>query len=322
MKKTFVFLSGIFFFMISCQRDNKKNNPDVSHIPAKVEIKRFDLDFFGRNPADFPAVKKKYPYIFPSGTPDSIWTKKMNDTLFLSVKKQVDSVFPSLETLKPQFLNLFRHIKYYFPAFKEPEIVTIYSDWNYMNKVIYADSLMLVSLDNFLGKDNPVYRGGIPLYIRQNLTPQRIPVEASIAISESMVPPPSEKSFLYKMINEGKKMYLSESFLPETPDSLLLGYPSKKYQWAVENEENIWKYFIINKLLYQNNPELDRRFLNIAPYSKFYTENDLESPGRIGVFTGWQIVRSFMKNNNVSLQKMVEMPEEEIFKKSKYKPKK
>ncbi len=321
MKKRISFFL-LLFIVLGCHSENDNLSPDVSNIPVEIKIHRFDKDFFGRPAEEFPNIKKKYPYIFPDKSPDSIWTQKMNDTLFLALKKEVDGVFPDFNKYSPGFKQLFQHIKYYFPGFKEPEIITIYSDWNYLNKVVYADSLMLISLDNFLGKNNPVYKGGVPDYIRQNLTPERLPVEAGMAISESLIPPLRNKAFLYKMIHQGKKVYLLNAFLPDTSGDLLLGYTPKKYKWAQKNEEEIWKYFVSNKLLYDSHPDLDRRFLNLAPYSKFYTENDRNTPGQIGTYTGWQIVRAYMKNNNVSLQKMLQTPEEEIFKKSRYKPKK
>ncbi len=321
MKRSIIILI-IALILTNCQEKEKNNSPDVSQIPVNLKIHRFDKDFFGHQPSEFPSIRKKYAYIFPAGSPDSIWTKKMNDTLFLNLKKQVDSVFPDFNKESVELKKMFQHVKYYFPKFHEPEIVTIYSDWNYLNKVVYADSLMLIALDNFLGKNNPVYKGGVPDYIRLNLTQERIPVDAGLSIAETFVPPLHNKAFLYKMIHEGKKLYLLNAFLPEAKDSLLLGYSQKKYNWAKENEEEVWKYFISNKLLYESNPDLDRRFLNLAPYSKFYTEEDMNTPGQIGIYTGWQIVRSFMKNNDVSLQKMLLTPEEDLFKKSKYKPKK
>jgi uncharacterized protein YjaZ len=51
-------------------------------------------------------------------------------------------------------------------------------------------------------------------------------------------------------------------------------------------------------------------------------EQDNLSPGKIGIWIGWKIVNSYMENNDVSLQKLLEIDEEVIFKKSKYKPKK
>jgi hypothetical protein len=50
-------------------------------------------------------------------------------------------------------------------------------------------------------------------------------------------------------------------------------------------------------------------------------EQDNLSPGKIGVWVGWQIVKAHMKHNDVSLQELLKMSEEEVFNKSKYKPK-
>ena len=61
----------------------------------------------------------------------------------------------------------------------------------------------------------------------------------------------------------------------------------------------------------------------MAPFSKFYLEIDNESPGRIGQYIGWQIVRSFMENNpKVTVQQLIKMDAKTIFEQSKYKPKK
>ena len=67
---------------------------------------------------------------------------------------------------------------------------------------------------------------------------------------------------------------------------------------------------------------MGNRFINLAPFSKFYLEIDNESPGRVGAWIGWQIVRSFAKNNDVPIEELLKMNAKEIFEKSKYKPKK
>jgi uncharacterized protein YjaZ len=92
--------------------------------------------------------------------------------------------------------------------------------------------------------------------------------------------------------------------------------------WCQENESYIWRYFIEKELLYSTDSKLPNRFTNMAPFSKFYLEIDNESPGRVGQWIGWQIVRSFMQNNKVSMQEMIKMDAKELFEKSKYKPKK
>jgi hypothetical protein len=42
----------------------------------------------------------------------------------------------------------------------------------------------------------------------------------------------------------------------------------------------------------------------------------------VGAWIGWQIVRSYMENNEVPLQQLLNENTKEIFEKSKYKPKK
>ena len=75
-------------------------------------------------------------------------------------------------------------------------------------------------------------------------------------------------------------------------------------------------------MLYNSDGKLAERFIDEAPFSKFFLEIDQESPGRIGAWFGWQIVQSYMNNNKVPLQKVMLIDNEEIFNRSKYKPKK
>jgi uncharacterized protein YjaZ len=75
-------------------------------------------------------------------------------------------------------------------------------------------------------------------------------------------------------------------------------------------------------MLYDTDQKLVPRFINPAPFSKFYLEIDNDTPGRVGAWLGWQIVRSYMENNKTSLQDMLKMDAKTIFENSKYKPKK
>ena len=75
-------------------------------------------------------------------------------------------------------------------------------------------------------------------------------------------------------------------------------------------------------MLYESNVKNEFRFINEAPFSKFYLEIDNESPGRVGQWLGWQIVRSYMENNDVSLDQLLVTDAKTIFEKSKYKPNK
>jgi uncharacterized protein YjaZ len=74
--------------------------------------------------------------------------------------------------------------------------------------------------------------------------------------------------------------------------------------------------------LYSTDNSLPSRFINPAPFTKFYLELDSESPGRLGQYIGWQIVRSFMEHNDVEFMDMLQMEATEIFNGAKFKPRK
>ncbi len=75
-------------------------------------------------------------------------------------------------------------------------------------------------------------------------------------------------------------------------------------------------------MLYQTDSQWIERFLEPAPFSKFYLELDLESPGRVGRWIGWQIVRKYRDlYPEKPLQELLRLPAQQLFNQSKYKPK-
>lgn len=308
----------LIVFLAAC-KGKEINKVDVSHIKASVRIDRFDIDFYTSNKKTLADTKLKYPMLFPN-EPDSIWIGKINDKdereLFAETQKQ----FQSVANLEVQLEELFKYVKYYNPKFKVPRVISMLTDIDYTNRVVVADGLLLISLDNYLGQEHEFYND-YPQYIKQNNTKEHILVDVANEIIEKQVPKNSNRKFLDKMIYEGKKMYLLDRYLPSVSDNEKFGSTKGKYDWALNSEEEVWKYFISRDLLYSADLDLNQRFLDIAPFSKFYLGEDTLSPGRIGVYIGWQIVRSYMRNNDVSLSELMKTKEDIIFKKSKYKPK-
>ncbi len=317
MRKIFYGLLIILAFF-SCRKKNKWD-VDVSKIPAQVQIVRFDTMFYAKPVENFSKLKKEFPYLFSPEIPDSVWQKKMQDTLFIHLSREVQRVFPKNLGVENDLENLFKHIKYYFPKWKEPKIITLYSDWDYMKRVFLTDTLAFLFIDNYLGKDNSVYEG-IPQYIRHTMDKHYIPVDFSRRTAEYLIKPPQTKDFLSKMVYQGKIIFLQKAFMPQVHDSLLFGYTTEKWKWAVENEKNVWLYFLDNQLLYKSDKKLNMRFLDPSPFSKFYTEFDNQSAGMIGRYIGYQIVKSYMKKTGSDIKNLLRINEHELFNQSKYKP--
>ena len=313
------FIIALTLALISC--DNKsKVEKAVEAIPLEIKVERFDKLFFETPPQDLNKLKKVFPYFFPSGNDDSVWLNKMKNPLWRELYTEVQKKYSNFEPVKEDIETLFKHIKYYFPKTKTPKVITVISEMDYNNKVIYADSLLIISLELYLGKDHKFYQ--FPNYLKQNFEQKQILPDVVSNFSIQKILPVSDNNLLGQMIYFGKQLVLKDLLLPDYNDADKMGYTPEQVKWCQENESYMWRYFIENELLYNNDQKLNNRFINPAPFSKFYLEIDNESPGSVGSWIGWQIVRSFMKNNEVPLEELLKMNAKEIFEKSKYKPKK
>lgn len=311
-------LTTILFF--GCVKDTGIEK-DINAVPINVEILRFDKLFGTAHLNDLPNLKRNYPVFFPKKFHDTIWEMKMNDSLTQQLYVEVMKKYWSERKLKVDLEGLFKHIKYYFSNFKTPNVVTANSDVDYRNKIFIADNMLVISLDNYLGSDHFFYEG-IPSYVVENMKESQIISDVASIYSKMYVPKIQSRTFLAQMIYYGRILYLKDLWLPNTSDEIKIGYSQEKLKWIQENETEIWRNFVENEYLYSTNPKLISRFIDPAPFSKFYLEIDNDSPGMVGRFIGWQIVKSYMDKNDVGLDKLLTISEEEIFKKSKYKPKK
>ncbi|MGL2987260.1 gliding motility lipoprotein GldB [Flavobacterium sp. RSSA_27] len=309
----------ICFFLLSCDKKNKVETT-VEEISIEIKADRFDQAFFETRPEDLSQLKQKYPYFFPTGTEDAVWIEKMQHPQWRELYAEVQKKYRDFEPVRQEIETLFKHIKIYFPKTKTPKVVTLISEMDYNTKSIYADSLVLVPLELYLGKNHKFYQ--FPEYIKQNLEQSQIVADIASSFVQTKIAPEVDKSFLSQMIYLGKELYLKELLLPEYADANRIGYTTEQLNWCVENEGYIWRYFVDKEMLYSMDSKLIPRFLSPAPFSKFYLEIDNDSPGQVGAWIGWQIVRSYMKNNDISINELLTKKSKEIFELSKYKPKK
>jgi gliding motility-associated lipoprotein GldB len=276
--------------------------------------------FFETKPQDLPKVKKQYPFFFP-GNDDNVWIQKMNDPIWREVYEEVQKKYSNFEPVRKEFNELFQHVKYYFPKTKIPKVITVIGEMDYNAKSIYADSLVVVALELYLGKNHKFYE--FPNYLKENFEERQIMPDVVSSFSYRNIPNSIDRSLVAQMIFEGKQLYAKDLLIPEYTDAEKMGYTPEQIKWCGENEAYMWRYFIENEMLYNEDPKLRARFIAPAPFSKFFLEIDNDSPGRVGAWIGWQMVRSYMKNNSdVSLAELFKLEPKEIFEKSKYKPKK
>ena len=309
-----------FIWFSSCNQKSELEK-EINRLNFNVNVERFDKLFMESNEDKFYRYKNDFPFLFPNNIPDSILLQRKDDSIQKLIKSSVDSVFLDFSSIEDDLSSLFKHIKYYNPSLKKPRLITVFSDVDYRNKVIVTDTIVLIGIDNYLGTEHVFYRSFYQ-HIRKNLKKNQIVVDLADKYASKMINQPVREIFLDELIYQGKKMYLKDLWLPKSEEHSKIGYTADELNWAEDNEFYIWQYFIENELLYENNSKLYDRFIARGPFSRFNLQLDSESPSSMGIYIGWKIVKSFMKNNDIKLVDMLQSDSQYIFKNAKFKPKK
>ena len=308
----------IIFIFFSC--NEKSKNIDTSKIHINFDIIRFEKIFFESPISSFKKIKSEYSFFFPQDIEDSVWKSKMVDPYNHIILKQINKVWEGYD-FDLELSKLFKHIKYYFPNFKLPDVYTYISDFDYENRIILSNGKLFVALDLYLGSKSEFYQNRFPRYIAHNMDRRQFLRDIAYYIARDIVPLDEGTTFLDKAIYNGKLILLIDYFLPKESNDVKMGYETKKNIWIENNEKNVWKYFVNNRILYSTNTNIHSRFFGLAPFSKFYLDIDNKTPGQVGVWIGWKILISYLKNNDVSIDELIRDKNNiEIFKKSKYKP--
>ena len=345
--KKWLFLSLAVIALASC---NNKNIPDVSDIRADIQVQRFEQDFFAIDTNNIPAslqqLQQKYPLFLNDYLVNILGIPliKGSDTavervvrLFIAnyqpIKDTADKVFTSTADIEKEVKRGLQFAKYYFPGYNPPsKLITFIGplDAYYeaslggYGDIITHDALG-VGLQLHMGKNFSVYQTEMgqqlyPTYISRRFEPAYIPVNCMKNIIDDLFPDNSgDRPLIEQMIEKGKRMYLLDKFLPYTEDSLKIGYTKKQLEGCYENEGLIWNFFLKNNLLFSIDPAMNKNYVQDGPKTEELGEG---SPGYIGLFVGWQIVKKYMdKNSELSLQQLMKTNAKKIFEESKYKPK-
>lgn len=334
MKKFILIGLGGFLVLFSCKKEENVYDVDVSDQKIEAQIINISDDLYNPNiPID--TLRSRYDFFFDPNVSNEVYNQQRNDSLEQSVYKEIKATINEKE-LTQEFTTLFKHIKYYYPKFESPKIYAYSSMFDKEKKyepiVYYKDyNVITIALDYFLGTKSKYYQAfEVEGYLRNNMNPQNITPRVSMAIAETFpLMDVHSNQFMNYMIVYGKAMLLQDAFLPSFSDSLKIGFTQKQLNWCLANEKNMWDYMIRENYLYSDDKDLLRRFIYPAAFSKFFTLDedgksvDNDSPGRVGIWIGWRILRSYRKENpKVSLQEiMANRNYQKLFEESGYQPK-
>ena len=126
-------------------------------------------------------------------------------------------------------------------------------------------------------------------------------------------------SVLDNMLDEGKKLYFTQTMFPNTAPQDIIGYSAEKYAWAEKNEGAVWQYLMEKNMIYSKDEDAIRMMVGETPFTRVFGN---DSPGRLGAFIGWRIIQNYMKQHpEISLgEMMLKTDSQKILSESLYKP--
>ncbi len=298
----------LLFSVIACKRNPLK--VDISNSNKNIEVVRFDQELFAVDTTTLKssllALNNKYPEFFNlytykvihiGGIDDDDFFDYMKtfltDTMIRNVNQIVQDEFSDFEKTEKALNKAFKYYQYHFPEKELPNIYAYISGFN--QSIVTAEKIIGISLDKYLGRDCSYYKmlSSTPQYKAVNMHKEKIPSDVAYAWGVTEFEYTNKATTLLdNMIHQGKLMYFVDALLPDEADSVKIGYTSDQIKWCKNNEAQMWSQLIKQKVLFSNNRMDIVRFTNPSPTTSGFP---IESPGRTGIWLGWQIVRKYMK---------------------------
>ena len=333
--------SVIAVLLISLLFSCNNSTPDVSGIKINVTTQRFEKDLFDTTSPNLVNYlqhlnkNSSFTQIFLNRilSVDPRWPADTTAAYvngfiraFRAVYDSAEKIFNDFTPYENEIKKGLQFVKYYFPAYKVPHKIITYigpldGDGDGINA---EDSALIIGLQVHLGKDFHLYKTSLvqetyPEYISRRFEPDYIVINSMTNILNDIFPEKEEdKPLISQMIKRGKHLYILSKLLPQTDEYKLIGYTKEQLQNCYSHEAVIWDFFVKNSLLQTTDQNKSKNYIDEGPKTQELGEG---APGNIGSFAGWQIVKIYMKKNPAnSLQQLMNMDDESIFREAKYKP--
>ncbi len=335
MKRThyLLYFFALLSLLFSCSPGERKAfyEADVSgiHIDS-VQIIRYEEVLFEANPfilyQELEPYFDEFAFFLGEGIHDPMGQQQLynyvTDPVLIDIYLDSREVYPDMQETQDALHDAFRFYRYHFPGSDLPRLYTFISGIDWMMPIVYEDRHLAISIDNYLGRDYPLYdKLGIPRYQSHWMRPESIPLDVMRTLAAARLAgiQRAPETLLEQMIHEGKKLYFLDCMFPRQADSLKIRYGERQMQWMHRNEEMVWLYILDNELLYTSGHEAITRFVGDAPFTSIFSQ---DSAPRTGTWIGWQIVREYMRRHpGLSLDELLlETDAVKVLRGSRYRP--
>lgn len=321
----------VFCFALFQSCGDARWKVDTDKVEYSGEILRLDRDLFdlenGFSANDLMALKPKYgefldiylTQIMQVGAPDNpmtanLYARFLEDPDWLGLQSVIESKHPDLDAPSRELENAFKRYSVLFQDSELPKIVAYNSGFNVG---IYPEKKYLgIGLEWYSGNDLEIFNrlppDLFPQYKRDKMMPEFMAVNALkgwllVNYEDKM----HGDNLLHRMAYSGKILYIASVLMEDVSDRVLLNYTRQQIDWCEKNEYDIWKYLLENDLIFSEGAKEVSSLMNDGPFT---TGMPPESPGGVGNYIGYKMIKSFMeRNKEVSLVQLMKMENDRQF---------
>lgn len=294
---------------------------DTDHVELSTPWKPLDLmavlstlpedstqasEFYAQQTGQFGAIYvEDILRIGPSESPTTAFELRnfVNHTEVQPISQAIDSISGTAASKSAHSKTLqhaFKRFHAHFPDDSIPQLVWMNSGFNHA--VFPTPQHLGIGLEWFLGAGHPLVQTlpthMFPAYQRERMEPNRIAATAMrgwllVHFSDPWYAP---KTCADEMLFWGKSLFILEQLMPNTPRRLLMDWTASDWNWALENERQVWVEMQPQGELFETNRQKFGRWFNEGPFTRAASIPQ-ESPDRLGAWIGWNAVSDYMNEH-------------------------
>lgn len=335
------FLLALLNLCIACDRSKYADSPPVP-------IHRFDLDLAQFDTTDFEQSEKKM--IAKYGEVYAFYIEKLMGLGSLDPQHQfyykphlrafLQSEYPSIMDTLARYIakdipeieskigQSYHALSRHFPEKKPSAVYSFFISpmgANPASAFTFGQDTVGINWFNYLGKNfslyPPLYEGYTYMleWNQIEYIPRNIMLVEYNLLKDNYHSGDEYSEVIYHMIEKGKELYYLDQVCPDLDNAIKIGYTTAQYKWCEDNEFEIWAYLKENKKLYSTETMDVKRLTEAGPTTPGMPS---ESPGMVGAWIGWQIVKTYQNKTNASLKDILKTSPKTILKEANYKPSK
>jgi hypothetical protein len=312
-RASWVWLAAASIFLAACSGGSGPA-ADVEPRPLDLRIGRLDRDLFNAPSDSMAMVSRKAHATYgefyriyieeilqgaPLEDPDLtlVLERFVHDPDWSLAQQAVDSVLGDMAAQDRDLDLAFGRLRTLFPDSLTPRPIAFNSGYNY--GIFPTDSVLGIGVEWFIGKDHPVIGylapEAFPQYVKDRMMPEMmVPSAVKGWLLVHYTRDIRGADVLANLVETGKVMVLLDALLPDTEPHLKFAFSQAQLAWCEANELLIWKDIVGKDQLYSKKASDIGRLMNDGPFTNGFPR---ESPGHIGEWIGYRMVRSYMEDN-------------------------